>query len=248
MCNAETLKREMIDIHMHVIPGVDDGAEDMMMARSLLSAAKDQNIYKIFATPHNSAFDHSTEETNTHFQNLIDQAAQFFPEVKLYPGCEVKCDMDHMDEILENIKSGKYPTLNGTNYVLIEFSRWVRPERTVPCVEAVINAGYVPIIAHMELYEYLNKHMELVEQFRKLGALIQVNVPSLFDEMDEYVKSWARQLVVEHKVDFLGTDAHRRFDRPPSSQMGLNWLYENVDQEYADAIAWKNALRMLLNK
>ena len=90
------------------------------------------------------------------------------------------------------------------------------------------------------------ENMELVDCFRELGALIQLNAYSLFDEMDDSIKNWARLLVQERKVDFLGTDAHRTYHRPPSAEYGLNWLYENVETEYAMAIAWKNAERFLL--
>lgn len=88
--------------------------------------------------------------------------------------------------------------------------------------------------------------MELVGRFRELGAQIQLNTYSLFDEMDDSIKNWARRLVLERKVDFLGTDAHRTYYRSPSAKDGLNWLYENVDREYADAVAWENAQALLL--
>ena len=88
-------------------------------------------------------------------------------------------------------------------------------------------------------------NMDLVDQFRDMGALIQINAYSLFDERDDSIKNWARRLVQERKVDFLGTDAHRTYHRPPSAAMGLNWLYENVEQGYADAIARKNAEQFL---
>ena len=87
--------------------------------------------------------------------------------------------------------------------------------------------------------------MDLVNQFRERSALIQLNAYSLFDEMDDSIKNWARRLVLEQKADFLGTDAHRTYHRPPSAEMGLNWLYENVERDYADAIAWKNAEQIL---
>ena len=89
--------------------------------------------------------------------------------------------------------------------------------------------------------------MELVNRFRDLGALVQINAYSLFEEMDDSIKDWARRLVRERKADFLGTDAHRTYHRSPKAQAGLGWLYENIDSEYADAIAWKNAQLLLLD-
>lgn len=245
---ATTPTREMIDIHMHLIPGVDDGAEDEQMALLMLLRAKDQGIRAVFATPHSSAFDEDSEGTNEKFRQLCANAAQIFPEMQLYLGCEVYCETGRMQSVLAGLESGKYPTMNGTRYVLMEFSQWVIPENTTPCVEALANAGYTPIIAHMERYKYLRDNVALVDGFRELGAKIQINAYSLFEEMDDSIRNWARQLVLERKADFLGTDAHRTYHRPPCAEMGLQWLYDNTDPEYADAIRWGNVQRLLTQK
>jgi len=242
-----TPERNMIDIHMHLIPGVDDGAEDMEMALVMMHRARQQGISQIIATPHSEMFQYAKEGGKLIFQRLVDAAAKLCPDMKLFLGCEVYCEDRTMDSVLAALDSGRYPTMNGTKYVLMEFSQWVFPENTVPCVEALIKAGYTPIIAHTERYKYLRNHMDLVDRFRDLGALIQLNAYSLFDEMDESIKGWARQLVLEQKVDFLGTDAHRTYHRPPSAEYGLKWLYENAPLEYADAISWKNARTVLLD-
>ena len=240
-------ERNMIDIHMHLIPGVDDGAENMEMALVMKIRAKQQGISQIIATPHSEVFRYSKEGGKIIFKRLVDAAAKVCPDMKLYLGCEVYCETGIMDQVLEALNSGRYPTMNGTKYVLMEFSQWVYPENTVPCVEALAKAGYKPIIAHMERYKHLRDNMDLVDRFRKMGTLIQLNAYSLFDEMDDSIKNWARQLVLERKVDFLGTDAHRTYHRPPSAEYGLTWLYENMEQEYADAIAWGNAQTVLLD-
>lgn len=234
-------ERNMIDIHMHLIPGVDDGAENMEMSLVMMVRAKEQGITQIIATPHSEVFRYSKEGGKIIFKRLVDKVSIVCPDMKLYLGCEVYCESGIMAEVLEALDSGRYPTMNGTKYVLMEFSQWVYPENTVSCVEALVTAGYKPIIAHMERYKYLQDNMELVDRFRDLGALIQLNAYSLFDEMDNSIKNWARRLVQERKVDFLGTDAHRTYHRPPSAERGLNWLYENVERDYADAIAWQNA-------
>ena len=245
MSTSITLERKMIDIHMHLIPGVDDGAENMEMSLVMMARAMEQGISQIIATPHSEVFRYSKEGGKIIFKRLVDTAAKVCPEVKLYLGCEIYCETGIMDEVVEALDSGRYPTMNGTKYVLMEFSQWVYPENTVSCVEALVKRGYRPIIAHMERYKHLRDNMDLVDQFRERGALIQLNAYSLFDEMDDSIKNWARRLVQERKVDFLGTDAHRTYHRPPSAEMGLNWLYENVEQEYVEAIAWGNAQKFL---
>ena len=166
--------------------------------------------------------------------------------MKLRLGCEVYCEAESMARILEALDEGRYPTMNGTKYVLMEFPQWVQPEHTAPCVEALVNGGYKPIIAHMERYPNLQGRMDLVDRFRALGALIQINAYSLADEKDDAIKGWARRLALEHRADFLGSDAHRTYHRPPCSENGLNWLYENLEPDYAQAIAWGNAQALLL--
>lgn len=243
---AET--HTMTDLHIHLIPGVDDGAEDMMMALMMLLRAWDQGVRNVFVTPHSSAFDEAPEKTKEGYRELVHQAARNFPELKLFSGCEVFCEAHRMDRVIQALDRGLYPTMNGTGYVLMEFSRWVMPELTIPCVEALVKAGYIPIVAHMERYEYLQNNMDLVDQFLEQGALLQVNTYSLFDEMDEDIRTWARRLVQEQKVSFLGTDAHRTYHRPPSAEPGLRWLYEAVPEKYADAVARENARRLLMQE
>lgn len=233
----------LIDIHTHILPGVDDGADDHYMAIMMLVQVRDQYTNHVFLTPHSSAFDEHPEEVRKAFRKFQRDVTAHFYGMKLHLGCEIYCEKDRMPEVLENLRSGKYPTMNGTNYVLMEFSQWVRPETTVPCVESLIDAGYIPIIAHVERYAYLRGNREPVRQFRALGARLQVNISSLYDEMDDSIKDWARQLVLEKTVDFLGTDAHKTYYRPPEAEMGLQWLREHVDPEYADALVFGNAAR-----
>lgn len=243
-----TPEKKMIDIHMHLIPGVDDGAENEQMALVMLLRAKDQGIRGVFATPHSSAFDADPEGTRDAYRQLCTRASRIFPEMELYPGCEIYCETGRMRWVLAGLESGKYPTMNGTKFVLMEFSQWVMPENTLPCVEALVNSGYTPIIAHMERYQHLRDNMALVDGFRERGTKIQINAYSLVEEMNDSTRKWAQRLVLEQKVDFLGTDAHRTYHRPPSAEMGLKWLYENTDSEYADAISRGNAQRLLTQK
>ena len=246
MCTSIIPNPKMVDIHMHLIPGVDDGAEDMMMARMMLLRAREQGIDTVFCTPHSEAFHYSKDGARIIFDRLKANVASAYPDMKLYLGCEVYCEARMMEQVLENLNTGRYPTMNDTKYVLMEFYGGVEEDNALACVEAMVNSGYHPIIAHMERYLYLSHNMDLVDRFRDLGALIQINAYSLFDEDKDSVKNWARRLVLERKADFLGTDAHKTYHRPPSVQWGLNWLYENVNREYADDIAWRNAERLLI--
>lgn len=240
------MNRKMCDVHIHIVPGVDDGAIDMQMALSMMISAYRQGIFEVIATPHSHAFDYSELETKWQFQQLCDQMAQLLPEMTIACGCEIYCEETMMDKIITALRSGKYPTMNGTDYILVEFSQWIRPEKVIPCIKQLLDAGWKPVIAHMERYDYLCRNVELVNALREMGCLIQVNASSFAENQNGSIRDWARYLAQEKKIDFLGSDAHRTYYRPPEVTEGLNWLYENLDQEYADEISWKNAHKLLI--
>ncbi len=235
----------MIDIHSHIIPELDDGSDNLDMSLILLSKAYSQGIRTFFATPHSVDFLKHPQRAKNAFLTLKAQAQRFFPDAQIHLGCEVKCDAADMAPVLDALAQGILPTMNGTSYVLMEFSHWVQPEATLPCITALVQAGWKPIIAHIERYAYLQGRMALIDQFRELGCRIQLNIYSLVEEGDPRIVQWARQLVLEKKVDFLGTDMHKTYDRPPSIQPGLDWICANCGQEFTDALAFGNAQNLL---
>ena len=85
-----------------------------------------------------------------------------------------------------------------------------------------------------------------IDEFRAMGGRIQLNVYSLSEETDPAIRTWAQQLVLTRRADYLGTDAHRTYHRPPRIQAGLDWLYENVDPIYANWLTWERARETLL--
>ena len=242
----------MVDTHMHLIPGVDDGAMTVSVSLGMISDAWNQGIRTICATPHSSAFDGSPERTRKRFYELLNVVEQVFlpreyPGLTILPGCELLCDIYAMKEILEKLRTGIYPTMNGTKYVLTEFSSWGTAEEALAGAKALAEAGYFPIIAHMERYSYL-RDTDSVEVLWAMGCRIQVNAYSLCEEQDPAIRAFARQLIREKRVDFLGTDAHSTSHRPPSAASGLDWLYETCEKPYADAVACANAERLILKK
>lgn len=238
----------MCDIHMHLIPGVDDGSANMEMSLILLLEAYDQGIREIFATPHSSAFDDPRRNIPAILQSLQSLATRYFPDMTLYPGCEVYCDPFSMEETLHALSTGKYPTLNGSNYVLAEFSPWGTAEDAVRCVDALRNAGWIPVIAHVERYPFAQGQWKWVTYLREIGCLFQINAYSLAEELNPNIQNFARELTREHLADFLGTDAHRTGHRPPRAEAGIRWLTENCDETYARRLLRENARQLLIGK
>ena len=236
---------KVVDVHMHVIPGVDDGALDQQMALEMLQMAQEQGISTVFAAPHSSAFRVLPDETGESFRLLCDTAAQLLPGMQICLGCEIICEPVYIEQVTEMLRSGIYPTMNNTGFVLVEFTPGESAQGIIHCAAKLLDSGYQPILAHTERYIALQNSPETVEVLRRMGARVQVNLYSLAKEKNPVVLTFARQLVRMKKVDYLGTDAHRTYHRPPDILDGLQWLYQSSDKEYADALTWKNAARDL---
>lgn len=247
-------QERMICIHSHVLYGVDDGAEDFSMAKMLMMYARENGIYQMFLTPHSISLKCCYKEAEAAFVRLKTYLEDKYPDMAVYTGCEVYCESRMMDQVLQNLKSGLFPTLNHTAYVLAELSPWTDAEDAYFCVETLAKNGYIPVLAHLERYQALRGDLVLVEKLRGLGAMVQVNVGSLYDGFDnprDPEVCWARELVREKKVDFLGTDCHRTYHRPPDATMGLQYLEKMVENgmlpwDYVYAITCGNAKTMLI--
>ena len=236
----------MNDIHMHVIPGVDDGSWNQEMSMMMVYMAYKQGIRKIIATPHSFAFDEDRDLVKENYLSLGDEIQKFYPEMKVYLGCEIYCGKYDMKQILKFLKEGVYPSLNGTKYVLVEFHSLTEIEEIVFCTLQLLENGWIPVIAHVERYKNLS--LENIARLKASGCMLQINAYSVDDETDWNIKVKARDLMAQKLVDFLGTDAHRTIHRPPSAEQGLKYLYHHFEKEYVDDITYRNAEKYLLAK
>ncbi len=233
------------DIHVHLIPGVDDGAMSLEMAQDMVIQSMLQGGRAIFATPHSSAFLSWPEAVQVNLQAMREMLERYRIKMPVFLGCEVRCSALDMS-FLEDLQSGSLPTMNGTRYVLTEFAANIPEDEMRWCVQALVERDFLPIIAHGERYEAMT--CPLARELKEQGCTIQINLDSLTDAADSRIREVARSLIREKLVDFLGTDAHNTLDRPPNIRDGLSWLKTELseDSAYLEAITWGNAQRYLL--
>lgn len=234
---------DMVDIHMHIIPEVDDGAWSMEMSDDMLCMSVTQGIRKIICTSHGFGFHEKGNFAKEQFEKLKELANEKYPEIDLYLGCEIACQKYNMDDILTKLKDGTYPSMCGTKYVLAEFRTNYSPEDIVYCLERLLEEGWTPVIAHIERYRKLHNEESVLRKLKDMGCLFQINVYSLFEEEDEEIKNAARFLVEKKMADFLGSDGHKTYHRPPRVEKGLEYLYDNFEKDYIDQIAYHNAVK-----
>ena len=240
----------LIDIHSHITPGVDDGSENMEMSMQMLHSMMEQGCYKVFATPHSSAFDYlreNRERTYSMISLLQETAVKNDMPVQIYPGCEIYTSPGFMDDILHDLRSGQYPSMNGTKYVLAEFSVSRGSfEDARSCLKAYLEEGWIPIIAHAERYCRTFASVSGIAAMKELGCLVQVNLYDLDEEPDREIRKLARDLLSEELVDMVGSDAHRMGHRAPAITAGLKYIEKHCRSEYAEKVLWKNAEQLLM--
>ena len=235
----------IVDMHMHVVPGVDDGSTDIAMSLQMLGCAYEQGVRDIFCTSHNAYEVEATERYKARFMTLQMMAKSRFPDLSLHMGCELLCAGEYMDDILYGLEEGVFLPLGNSKCVLTELYPDTTPEEAKAVVSALCGAGWTPILAHVERYSGLFDG-QTIEALIGMGAKIQVNLHSLEEETFDSIKQNARYLVDNQWAHFVGSDAHRINRRAPEYEAGVRYLKENCPQDYVEKLCFKNAGELIL--
>lgn len=237
--------RKIYDIHMHLIPEVDDGAWNLDMALTMVQMAYCQGVRKIFATPHSSAFREGPERVEAQYRRLVEHAGRLYPDLEILMGCEVLLTEFSLEQIIKELGEGRIPSMNGTGWVLAEFRQDVDAQEAEKCIDRLKSRGWNLILAHAERYRFASVDHTVLRSMAEKGCLIQVNAYSLDREERGWIRENARWMLEERLISFLGSDAHRTFHRPPEVEGGTEYLYGHTEREYADAVAFGNAQMLL---
>lgn len=235
----------MIDIHTHIAPAMDDGAEDIEEALSILSVAKKNGTTAVVLTPH---FPFGAGEACTDaalFLRRVNNAAQSLSAaqdgVRLFVGAEMYCD----DSIFSLISQGKVITLASTSYVLIEFPVSCNFSHIKNTVSALVERGYRPVIAHTERYISLQLQTELVGELKAMGCAIQVNAHSITKKSCGYDARLCEYLIKNRLADVVASDTHHTFVRPPDLSAANAETAYLCSTEYADKLFFENPRKIL---
>lgn len=234
-----------IDIHCHILPGVDDGSPDIETTRQMLKTAWEEGIREMIATPHfhKGRVEVSAEELRTAWEQTASCAQEISKEFQIYLGNELYSS----HSLVELLDAGKIFSLAESRYVLVEFS----PQKGYSELEALLKqlqmAGYRPILAHAERYECLLKKPYRAEELTDMGILIQVNAASVTGENGFAARMFVKKLLKYEMVHFLGTDAHDMKTRKPLMKKCVSYVAGKYGEDYARRISRENALRILDN-
>jgi len=202
----------LIDIHSHILPGVDDGAKTEEESLKMARAAVDQGIHTIIATPHhkNGHFDNEKASILKQVDILRDLFAHEDIPLTLLAGQEPRI----YGEMVEDLEKGELLSLNETKYVHVEF-----PFRDVPHYASrllfdIQVAGYVPVIVHPERNQELLEKPGKLYHFVQKGALTQVTAASVVGKFGKNIQRFTNQLIEANLTHFIASDAHNTSTRP----------------------------------
>ena len=237
----------IIDIHTHILYGIDDGATDLEMSLRLLDMEYDQGVRGIFLTNHSYGMEEKSRLYHVRFDEIAGICKERYPDLKLYKGCEILCYRDEMDDIFRNIEDGIFPTMNGTKYILMEFDPHYTDgmDEMTYCAKYALDKGYIPILAHVERYKSLyDEPLSDLKHLKDLGCKVQINLYSVEQDKGTVGGGSRKELAnlfLKHKlVDFVGTDTHNLNYKSPEAAVGAKALREKYGDEYADIVLHEN--------
>jgi len=238
----------MIDIHTHILPGIDDGSRTMENSIVMAKAASESGVHTIVVTPHcnlEGLFD------NYYGDVLEEQFHAFELEVKkeqiplkVMLGMEVY----GTEEVPKLLQQRKIITLNHSRYLLMEFGFREDLPLTEFLLNEVINLGFHPIIAHPERYPYVQRKPNIVYDWMALGCSIQINKASFTGGFGYSAKNTSLVLLEHNLVTVIASDAHDSCHRTTDLSEVYQFISNNYSEEYADILLEENPKRIIEDK
>jgi protein-tyrosine phosphatase len=237
---------EFFDIHSHMLPGVDDGAENLEEAMAMIDLAYNEGTRKLILTPHyvRGGNDYKENELPGLFENFRDEVGKVHPDMELFLGNEILYE----EGVISDLKEGLIQTINNTKYVLVEFNIRTSYVQLYEAMQKLANARFRPIIAHVERYRCLFKHIERIEELTRMEVLLQMNISSVYGGLLDENARWCKKLVKEGYISLFGTDAHDMEDRAPYIKEYASWIEKKCGGDYLESAFWDNPQKIIENK
>ena len=236
---------QFVDIHCHILPGVDDGSQTPEETKAMLQKAWDEGIQIMVATPHYHKQRGKNDIELIKKQLLLTRklAKEVHPKMQICLGMEIY----YGEDVPELLKEGRVVSIRKSRYILVEFSPGDEFQYILNAVRKLQMSGHTVIIAHIERYNCLRKDISNVEYLREMGAYLQENTGSITGSYGRSVKKFLREVLKAHLVQLVGTDAHGSERRTPKMQEAYKEVVKRCGEEYADQIFGQNAKKVLRN-
>jgi protein-tyrosine phosphatase len=203
----------VIDLHSHILPGIDDGSKSLEMSLEMARIAVADGIRIMACTPHiyPGLYLNDTAGITAARDTLQNALNVYGIPLQLTTGADVHL----VPGLLQGLRAGVVPTLHKTRYLLLEPSHHVAPPRFAESVFQLVAAGYVPVITHPERLTWIEDHFQVFVDLTRQGAWIQVTAGALTGHFGARAKYWAERFLGDGLIHILATDAHSSTRRIP---------------------------------
>lgn len=233
----------MVDIHCHIVPGVDDGAWSLEAALAMAKIAVDSGVKKIIATPHFKGVPEALEALpliRHQFRLLQSAVKQEGMGLELISGAEVLC----LPQTVELARMGALPTLGNSRYVLTEFYFDASGRFMDATLEVLQQLGYQPVVAHPERYGAIQRDPELAGLWFERGIVLQVNKGSVLGAFGRRAEDTAARLLYRGHVHAIASDAHSPEVRTTNLEPAKLWCLDHLGREYTRILLEDNPGRI----
>lgn len=245
------MRQEFIDVHCHILPGLDDGSPDWNVTEEMLRMELDQGACGLIVTPHfwKGRWTAPPERVRELASQLEEKGRAVRPDFFVAIGNEIKY---YGATAAEDLAEGRCLSLGGTRYVLLEFSYECSFSDVDMAVNRMKTKGFRPVLAHVERYKCLHRQYDRLDQLIQRGAYIQVNADSLddgsFGSRLFGDAAFIKKLLQYDMIHLVGTDAHNDRSRAPQMDRCYAWLTKKCGEKEARRLLYEHPLTLLDDK
>ena len=224
----------MIDLHSHILHGIDDGAIDIRTALDMARWAAEDGVEVMACTPHflPGVYEPEPADVIERVAELNERLMDEGIDLVVVTGCEAHVQPD-MVALLE---SRQILPIHTGRYVLCEAPPAVLPPHMDHLFASMLAAGYKPILAHVERYRWVERAMPWIRRMSESGVLMQVTAGSFFGDYGRLAQDWSMRFLEEGLVDLVASDAHDLVRRPPGLSKAWNLIRSERGEDEARLI------------
>lgn len=233
----------MIDLHSHILPGIDDGARDMETAIAMAQLAVDDGVTHMATTPHikPGLYPNNTSIIASAISVLGQELDKRNISLQLLIGADVHID----PKLLAGLSDRSIPSLNNTRYFLFEPTHEVMPPKIVEFASSLLKANYVPVLTHPERLSWIEDGYGVICKLDEMGLPMQLTAASVTGKFGRRPKYWSERMLAEGRVDIIASDAHNLRSRPPGLSEAAEKIASFLDSEAMERIVYQNPLLIM---
>lgn len=236
----------MIDLHCHILPGIDDGSPDLETSIAMARMAIDDGIKIMACTPHfmPGLYDSHASDVRKRVAALSQEFNDQNLGLILVPGGDIHVRPD----LVQAIQSKLVLTLNDSRYILLEPPQVIMPLRLEDLIISLVAAGIVPVITHPERLSWIEQHYAALVRMASAGAWLQITAGSVTGRFGKRAQYWTQKLLQDGLVHIMATDAHNLGSRPPRLANAVGMVAREIGPEEAQKLVFDRPLAVLRNE